>query len=68
MSLADGMKNLETRTSTGFCGTCNKTSNALWERFGKRLLISCEDCGIILTDDENYFKEEKKQVPIRTLM
>lgn len=60
-NLTDGMKNFETRYSSGFCGKCNKQTNALWERFGGRLLVSCEECGTILNDDENYFKKEKKK-------
>jgi len=59
MSLSDGMKDLETRYSSGFCGRCNKETNTRWERFGKRLLVSCEECGTIYTDDDNYFKEKK---------
>lgn len=57
MSLANGMKNLETRYSSGYCGKCNKTTNAIWERFGKRLLVSCEECGTIIIDDENRFNK-----------
>jgi len=62
MSLAEGMKNFETRYSRGFCCECNEETNARWERFGKRLLVSCEGCGVIYTDDENYFKEDNKEV------
>jgi len=63
MSLTDGMKNFETRYSSGFCGKRNKQTDALWERFGDKLLISCEECGTIITDDENYFKVKRNIVP-----
>ena len=56
MSFADGMKNFETRRSSGFCGKCNKTTYALWERCGEKLTVSCEDCGIIIIDDNVRFK------------
>ena len=57
MGLADGMKDFETRYSEGFCGECNKETNARWERFGKRLLVACEECGTIIIEDENRFGE-----------
>lgn len=65
MSLADGMINLETRVSNGFCVTCHKMTDALWERFGKRLSVSCEECGTIIINDENYFKEKgQTNIPV----
>jgi len=60
MSLANGMKNSETRYSSGFCGRCNKETDARWERFGKRLLVSCEECGMTIIEDENRFDMEGK--------
>jgi hypothetical protein len=59
MSIAQGMRDLETRTSTGFCGECNKVSTARWDRIGNRLVVSCEDCGQILIEDKNRFKSNK---------
>lgn len=59
MNLADGMKNFEMRYSEGFCGKCNKKTIAMWERYGKRLLAYCVECGTIIIDDEKYFKKEK---------
>jgi len=61
MSLADGMKNFETRYSSGFCGECNKTTNAIWERIGERLHVSCEECGTIIINDENRFKDRSRK-------
>lgn len=55
MSLADGMKNLETRRSSGFCGPCNKETEAIWDRIGDKLKVSCEECGTIYIDDELRF-------------
>ena len=56
MSFSDGMENYETRRSYGFCGICNKTTAALWERIGANLRISCEKCGTIILEDKNKFK------------
>ena len=56
MSLADGMKNGETRYSRGYCGVCNKETYAKWERIGNRLNVFCEECGSISINDENRFK------------
>ncbi len=56
-NFADGMKNLETRRSNGFCGRCNKYTDALWDRVGDKLQVSCEECGqILLTDDKRFTK------------
>ncbi len=59
MSLANGMKNLETRYSEGFCCACNKTARAIWDRIGDRLLISCEECGTVFEDDKKRFSKKK---------
>lgn len=61
MSLADGMENFETRRSNGFCGGCNKQTDALWERCGRKLTVSCEDCGKIYICDENRFAQALAQ-------
>ena len=61
MNLAKGMKNNETRYSGGYCGCCNKTTNAIWERSGNRLSISCQECGTIYEENDNYFKDKHKQ-------
>ena len=58
MSLADGMKNYETRISNGYCGICDKYTNALWERFDNRLHVSCEECGFILIDNNEKYKND----------
>jgi predicted amidophosphoribosyltransferase len=46
--------------TNGFCGGCNKETDARWERFGKRLLVSCEECGMTIIEDENRFDMEEK--------
>jgi len=56
MSLADGMKNLETRHSYGFCGKCNKETSAIWDRIGQKLLVFCEECGTIIINDKDRFR------------
>lgn len=56
-SFADGMENLETRHSNGFCGSCGKYTNALWDRVGNKLQVSCEECGQILLVDDKRFAE-----------
>ncbi len=48
VSIASKLKNMETKRSNGFCGSCNRNTDALWERTGDRLTVSCEGCGKIL--------------------
>ena len=55
-SLSNGMKNYETRRSSGYCGHCGKITDALWGRNGEKLIISCEECGTIILIDNNRFK------------
>jgi hypothetical protein len=59
-NFANGMKNLETRRSHGFCGQCNKYTDALWERTGKKLQVFCEECGQIFLVDNNRFSSKIK--------
>jgi len=55
-NLAKGMENFETRRSQGYCGTCGRMTDCLWERIGKMLTISCENCGTIIHVDKEKFK------------
>ena len=51
MNIADRLKDGESISSSGYCGTCKRETEALWERFGDRLSVSCAECGTIYINE-----------------